>query len=145
MHENYEQSEFINGLGPWLLIAVVAGLIGLGVGLWFFLKKRSGPPATTGNQPKGDEETAPAGTTVPPQEPAPVQPSGGQSLSPEQSEIFNMLRLPGGAMTQLEIAEQLPVDQEEIAETLDILEARGTIERRWDGQQRTFSVVATQG
>jgi hypothetical protein len=34
---------------------------------------------------------------------------------------------------------------EEDAEALDTVEARGSIERRWDGQKRKFRMAASEG
>lgn len=141
MHEHYEHSEFLTD-GPWLVIGLVAGLIVLGAILWFFLRDRLRPPA---GPVKSDVNPLPAEPAVAPQETAPVEAGQRQSLSGVAGEIFDMLRLHGGRMTQLEIAKDLGVDQEEIAEPLDMLEARGCIERRWDGEKKTFGVAASQG
>jgi hypothetical protein len=141
MHEHYEHSEFVTG-GAWLLIAIVAVLVGLGALLWFWFWNRPQPPA---KQPEGEEKPQPEKATESPKDAVPTEKSGGQSLTGVAGEIFNMLRLHGGSMTQLEIAQEVGVEQEEIAETLDILEARGCIERRWNGEKSTFRVSVAEG
>jgi hypothetical protein len=137
MHEHYKHSEFINGLGPWLLIAVVIGLCGLAVILWLFLRNRSKPP---GDAAESKETAVPIERLVQPEQPPPVEERRRATPAPEESDILDLLWQNGGPMSQTEIAESLGGDAQRIAETLKSMESQQLIERQWDAAKNTFSV-----
>jgi hypothetical protein len=137
MHEHYKHSEFINGLGPWLLFAVVIGLCGLVVILWLFLRNRSKPPSDV---VASKEAALPTEKLVQSEPLPPVESRCRATPAPEESDILDLLWQNGGPMSQTEIAESLGGDAQRIAETLKSMESQQLIERQWDAGKKTFNV-----
>ncbi len=63
-----------------------------------------------------------------------------KNLPYPQREILSMLRQHGAPMMQSEMAGAMPIDPEELAESLKRMEAKGLIQRHWEQHTSTYIV-----
>jgi DNA-binding MarR family transcriptional regulator len=64
-----------------------------------------------------------------------------RDLTPHEAEVLAMLRQTGRPLSQVEIADILPMDVEDIAEAAQHLEERALILRQWSSEQRTYIIT----
>ena len=105
----------LNGVEPWLLvIALLAFVCLIGIIVWFLHRRTVTSDGLT--------------------------PTERKNLPYPHREILSMLRQHGDPMMQSEIADMMPIDPEELAETLKSMEAEGLVHRRWESQSSTYLV-----
>jgi len=69
-----------------------------------------------------------------------------KNLPYPQREILSMLRQHGAAMMQSEMADAMPIEPEELAESLKRMEAASLIQRQWQPESSTYIVsTSAQG
>jgi len=105
----------LSGVDPWLIGAVVLALVCVaGIIVWFVHRRTAASGGLT--------------------------PAERKNLPFPQCEVLSMLRQHGGPMMQSEIADAIPVDLDDLAETLKGMEAEGLIQRKWESRTNTYLV-----